>query len=165
MESDLIFEAWMLDDMLEPDKMAVSRILPWMKGTTVEVGTDSRITTFHLRNSLHGDARRYKTVNVYSFSLNSWNRIEERLGRYVSQRRLGEYYEVVFAEMVADGNLHLEAVFFNTDHWYEIDSVKDLRNAERMFPSPPKARRADRRVSVKMGDLEDINDNGDVVPV
>ncbi len=37
-ESDLIFEAHMLDNMLQPDKIAISRILPWMNGTTVELG-------------------------------------------------------------------------------------------------------------------------------
>ena len=34
-ESDLIFEASLLDGLLIPDKIAVSRILPWMNGTTI----------------------------------------------------------------------------------------------------------------------------------
>jgi hypothetical protein len=151
--------------MLLPDRMAISRILPWMNGTIVEIGGERRITAFHQKASLQRNVQQYKTVNVYSFSLNSWNRIEERLGRYVSLRRLGEYYEVVLAEMVADGTLHLDAVFFNTENWYEIDSVKDLRNAERMFPSPPQIRRTDHRLSLNVSDLEDINDGGDVIVV
>jgi hypothetical protein len=155
----------MLNDMLQPDKMAVSRILPWMKGTTVELGAERRVTAFRKSGYLPENAPQYKTVNVYSFSLNSWNRIEQRLSRYVSQRRLGEYYEVALAEMVADGALHLEAVFFNSDHWYEIDTVKDLKNAERMFPYSPRARTTDHRVPIKMIDLENISENGDVVAV
>jgi len=140
-ESDLIFETWMLDDMLQPDKMAVSRTLPWMKGTTVELRVERRVTALRMSGYPHENAPQYKTVNVYSFSLDSWNRIEQRLSRYVSQRRLGEYYEIVLAEMVADGTLHFEAVFFNSDQWYEIDTVKDLRNAEVMFPYSPQAGR------------------------
>jgi choline kinase len=132
-ESDLIFEANMLDDMLQPDKIAISRILPWMNGTTVELGAKRRVTAFHLSGVSCDNARQYKTVNLYSFSLHSWNKIEKRLSRYVSKRRLGVYYEAVLAEMVADGTLCFDAVFFNADQWYEIDTKMDLRGAENLF--------------------------------
>lgn len=33
LESDLVFDASMLEDMLQPDKIAVSRIRSWMNGT------------------------------------------------------------------------------------------------------------------------------------
>ena len=143
-ESDLVFETSMLDDMLQPDKMAVSRILPWMNGTTVELGVElgvkfglhRRVTAFHKGGEICDDARQYKTVNLYSLSLDSWNKIEERLSRYVSDGRLGEYYEVVFAEMVADGTLSFDAVFFDADRWYEIDTRADLRAAEKLFSRP-----------------------------
>ncbi len=41
-----------------------------------------------------------------------------------------EYYEVVFAEMVADGSLSLECVLFDPDQWYEVDTLEDLPGAE-----------------------------------
>ena len=81
-------------------------------------------------------ARQYKTVNLYSISLNSWNRIVERLTRYVSESRLNDYYEAVFAEMVADGTLSFDAVFFDADQWYEIDTMSDLYAAEDLFTRP-----------------------------
>ena len=34
---------------------------------------------------------------------------------------------------VADGTLSYEAVFFDPDHWDEIDTMADLNEAERMF--------------------------------
>lgn len=139
-ESDLIFETSMLDDMLQTDKMAISKILPWMNGTTVELGLDRRVTAFRKGDALcqdgYNDVRQYKTVNIYSLSLDSWEKVEERLSRYVSEGRLGEYYEVVFAEMVADGTLSFDAVFFDADRWYEIDTRADLRAAENLFIRP-----------------------------
>jgi choline kinase len=132
-ESDVIFEANMLGDMLQPDKIAISRVRPWMNGTTVELGANKRVTAFHLCAVRDDNAPQYKTVNLYSVSLHSWNKIEERLSRYVSEHRLGEYYEVVLAEMVADGTLCFDAVFFDADHWYEIDTMADLHAAEILF--------------------------------
>lgn len=140
-ESDLVFETGMLDDMLQPDKMAISRMLPWMNGTTVELGGElrlkQRVTAFRMGDAPCQDssdpARQYKTVNLYSVSLDSWSKIEQGLSRYVSAGRLGEYYEVVFAELVADGALSFDAVFFDADRWYEIDTRADLRAAENLF--------------------------------
>jgi len=135
-ESDLVFETWMLGDMLQPDKMAVSKVLPWMNGTTVELGLAWRVSAFRMNGDRRNDARQYKTVNLYSLSLESWNKIEERLSRYVSERRLGEYYEAVFAELVADGTICFDAVIFDAGRWYEIDTRADLRGAEKLFARP-----------------------------
>ncbi|HEC13438.1 MAG TPA: phosphocholine cytidylyltransferase family protein [Acidiferrobacteraceae bacterium] len=139
-ESDLVFDSWMLDDILQPGKMAISNIRPWMNGTTVRLeaapGLERRVAAFSMGGDICSDARQYKTVNLYSLSFNSWSKIEERLSRYVSEGRLGEYYEFVFAEMVADGTLSFDAVFFDADRWYEIDTRADLREAENLFSRP-----------------------------
>ena len=132
-ESDLVFEKRMLDNMLQADRMAVSIMLPWMNGTTVELGSQGQVSAFCKSDDIHDDACQYKTVNIYSISMDSWSRIEKRLGHYVSAGRLGEYYEVVFAEMIADGTLSFDAVFFDEDRWYEIDTRADLRKAENLF--------------------------------
>ncbi len=146
MESDLVFDVSMLADMLHPDKIAISNILPWMNGTTVCLdGTGKRVAGFHVERSVF-DAPRYKTVNLYSLSLETWNSVEKRLSRYVSEGRLGEYYEAVFADMVADGSLAFDAVFFDTEQWYEIDTLKDLDEAEKLFGGP---RHVAKRLSVR----------------
>jgi hypothetical protein len=40
------------------------------------------------------------------------------------------YYETVFADMVKDDCLFFTPVFFDTNSWYEIDTLTDLRAAE-----------------------------------
>ena len=131
-ESDLVFDALMLEEMLQPDKIAISRILPWMNGTTVTVDADKQVTAFHAGGSA-SDALQYKTVNIYSLSLSTWKEVQKRLDSYISEGRVGEYYEAVFTEMVADGTLHFEADFFNPDRWYEVDTLADLNEAEKIF--------------------------------
>lgn len=132
-ESDLVFDASMLDDMLYPDKIAISRMRPWMNGTTVTVGPERRIRTFNVGGGAEDDAPRYKTVNVYSLSTPTWNNVVTRLNRFITDGRVGVYYEAVFTEMVADGTLSFEAAFIDPDRWYEIDTMADLSEAERIF--------------------------------
>ena len=135
-ESDLVFEASMLEPMLIPDRIAVSNILPWMNGTMVELNAEKVVKAFHVSHDVD-DERRYKTVNICSLSSQSWQRLITRLDRYVEDGRVNEYYETVFADMVADASLEFSAVFFDEKKWYEIDAMKDLQQAELMFPYVP----------------------------
>lgn len=132
LESDLVFDASMLDEMLEPDKIAISTVLPWMNGTTVELDQKKRVTSFHVGHDID-DKPRYKTVNIYSLSLLSWQKTIKRLGSYISGDRLGEYYEAVFAEMLEEGLIGFQGVFFPENRWYEIDTISDLHEAEKLF--------------------------------
>ena len=133
LECDLVFEPFLLRDMLLPDKMAVARVQPWMMGSTVSLDPFRRITDFRVGHSEVPDDSRYKTVNIYSLSLPSWRRVAERLDRRISADKVNDYYEVVFAEMVADGSLSFEPVLFDDGRWYEVDTLADLREAERLF--------------------------------
>lgn len=135
-ESDLVFDTSLLAGMLHPDKIAISNILPWMSGTTVCLDVaGKRVAALHVGHRTC-DALQYKTVNLYSLSLKTWSSIEKRLSRYISDGRLNEYYEAVFADMVADGSLTFDAVRFDSDRWYEIDTLVDLKEAEKLFSVP-----------------------------
>ncbi|MCF6310993.1 MAG: phosphocholine cytidylyltransferase family protein [Verrucomicrobiales bacterium] len=134
-ESDLVFDTSLLDHMIYPDRMAVSKMLPWMNGTTVELSSSQEVTAFRMGNASSHQAPQYKTVNIYSLSLLSWEKIEACLSRYVSDEKLGDYYEIAFAELIADRTLSFEAVFFEADLWYEIDTAEDLLAAEILFAS------------------------------
>ena len=135
-ESDLVFEESMLESMLIPDRIAISNILPWMNGTVVELNSQQGIAAFHVSHDVN-DELRYKTVNIYSFSSQSWQKVITQLDCHIADKRVNEYYETVFAQMVADGSLELESVFFDENKWYEIDCMKDLHQAELMFPRAP----------------------------
>lgn len=133
LECDLVFKPFLLADMLLPDKMAVARVQPWMMGSTVGLDRFQRISDFRIGHGEIPDDSRYKTVNIYSLSLPSWRRVVERLDRCISAGRVNDYYETVFAEMVADGSLSFEPVFFDDGHWYEVDTLADVHEAEHLF--------------------------------
>ncbi len=135
LECDLIFEDFLLDEMLEPDRIAVSHILPWMNGTIVTLDDSNHVQRFFQGSELRKTCSAYKTVNMYSFSRASWKRVTRRLELYISAGRVKGYYETVFSEMVNDGSLSFEAVFFDDQRWYEIDTIEDLHAAELLFPN------------------------------
>jgi choline kinase len=132
-ESDIVFDASLLGDMLYPDCIAVSRMLPWMNGTTATINRYSRVLKLNIGHREIPDTFNYKTVNIYSLSLPSWRLMEDRLERYISAGRVNEYYETVFAEMIAESNLSFKPVFFDAGRWYEIDTFKDLQESELIF--------------------------------
>jgi L-glutamine-phosphate cytidylyltransferase len=133
-ESDIVFDEALLGPLLKTDSVAISRQLPWMNGTTVTLDGRTSIAAFCLGEMSRPDATHYKTVNIYSFSRLTWRAICKRLDAYISAKRTGDYYESVFAEMVADKSLTLSPVLFDADSWYEIDTLADLIAAEVVFP-------------------------------
>ena len=136
-ESDIVFDESLLDNMVYPDRIAVARMQPWMNGTTVTINNSKQVEAFHKGETFSSDDVRYKTVNIYSFSQASWGRIKDRLDQYICSGKVHDYYETVFAEMVAKGSLSLDSVSFEDKAWYEIDTVEDLMKAEKLF-SPKK---------------------------
>ena len=134
LECDLFFKEASLRNMLEPNKVAVSNMRPWMNGTTVDVDVDHRINSFLVGR--HARPFDFKTVNIYSFSMATWNDMRSRLERRIRSGDVNDYYEVVLAEMVADGDRSFEAVDFPEHDWYEIDDLDDLRAAERAVLTP-----------------------------
>jgi choline kinase len=127
-ESDLVFDPEMLKDMLHPDRIAISRLQPWMNGTTVTINNRQKIEAFYGGVHKHDD-NHYKTVNIYSLSSITWQLVRERLDHYISNNMVNGYYETVFADMVTEGCLSFTPVFFDSKRWYEIDTIADLRAA------------------------------------
>ena len=130
-ESDLVFDSSQLAGLLYPGKMAISHMQPWMNGTTVTLDSLNRVRAFGMGDNGYTEGTCYKTVNIYSLSDSSWQKVVERLELYISSGKVNEYYEAVFKEMIAEGSLAMEGVFFDPECWYEIDTPADLVNAER----------------------------------
>ncbi len=135
LESDLVFDESLLDDMLYPDRIAVAKMQPWMDGTCVTINQSQQVKAFWAGNAYSFGAIKYKTVNIYSISLNSWHCIVKKLDQHISEGKVNDYYETVFAEMIADGSLFFKIVSFDGKPWYEIDTIEDLAEAEKLFSS------------------------------
>ena len=133
-ESDLVLNSALLDDMMYPDRMAVALMQPWLNGTTVSVNKANMVTKFQKGTTESYSDIRYKTVNIYSFSLLSWQAIVKQLNQFITEGSVNCYYETVFAEMIDNKSLIFESVSFDHKPWYEIDTFKDLANAELLFP-------------------------------
>lgn len=127
-ESDLVFDPEMLTDMLQPDRIAVSKLQPWMNGTTVTINRYQKIKAFQ-KDIQKPDDNHYKTVNIYSLSALTWQLVCKRLDHHISNNMVNGYYETVFADMVTEECLSFTPVFFDADRWYEIDTTADLRAA------------------------------------
>ena len=135
LESDLVFDKSLLGDMLYPDRLAAAKMQPWMNGTSVTINKSKQVKAFLADKADSFGEIKYKTVNIYSLSLKSWNGIVQRLDKCISAGKVNDYYETVFAEMIADGNLSFESVSFDSKPWYEIDTLADLAIAEKLFSS------------------------------
>ena len=135
LESDLVFDESLLDTMLYPDRIAVAKMQPWMDGTCVTINQSQQVKAFWAGNAYSFGAIKYKTVNIYSISLNSWHCIVKKLDQHISEGKVNDYYETVFAEMIADGSLFFKIVSFDGKPWYEIDTIEDLAEAEKLFSS------------------------------
>ena len=135
LECDLFFEAGLLSGMLHPDRIALATRQPWMDGTTVTLDGSGRVVAFQLGGGTR-DPLAYKTVNIHSLSLSTWRRMSRCLDAYVSSGRVNDYYEAVFSDMTVDGAFDARAVSFDAGNWYEIDTLEDLRAAERLFANP-----------------------------
>lgn len=154
-ESDLVFDVSQLDEMIFPDRIAVALMQPWMNGTTVTFDQSLQVKSFRNGTVAHLDGTRYKTVNIYSFSLSSWHAIVERLNWYISEGKVNCYYETVFADMVADGNLTLRAIPFDNELWYEIDTIEDLTKAEKLFSTDINKTSIPDTIFLKTSDISD----------
>ncbi|MBI9108411.1 MAG: phosphocholine cytidylyltransferase family protein [Spirochaetales bacterium] len=132
-ESDLVFDESLLSEMIYPDRIAAAYMQPWMNGTCVTFNEDNKVDAFLADDAECFGRNKYKTVNIYSISFESWLKILTRLNEFIKDGNVNDYYEKVFADMVAEGKLSFEKVSFDDKAWYEIDNLEDLAIAEKLF--------------------------------
>ena len=123
------------------DRIAVARFQSPLLGTTVSINEFGRVLSFRVGADPYARELGHKTVNMYSLSKATWQEVVRRLDERIGAGRVHDYYEVVFAEMVAEGFLTLQSVHFDQGRWCEIDTLEDLRIAERIFLDPRDGRR------------------------
>lgn len=131
-ESDLVFDPEMLQEVCYPDRIAVSKMLPWMNGTTVTIDSRKKVNAFHSGGTNNHEMDQYKTVNIYCLSSPTWQIVRKKLDQYISDDMVNGYYETIFADMVQEKCLSFSPIFFDAHRWYEIDTLTDLRAAEQV---------------------------------
>jgi len=139
LESDVVFDEPLLAPLLQPERIAVSRQLPWMSGTTVTLNGNGQVNAFYPPPpGVYGrhctDIGHFMAVNICSLARDTWGAVCERLDRHVAAGRTGFFYESVFEEMAAAGSMAPAAVIFPAERWYEVDTPADLEAAELVFP-------------------------------
>lgn len=132
-ESDLIFDKSLLKPMLYSNRIAVAKMQSGMHGTCVSLSENNQVKEFYKKGCFSMTEQLYKTVNIYSISLNSWVKISERLAILIKNGNVNDYYEVAFSELISENIISFEAVSFDGKPWYEIDTLKDLAAAEKLF--------------------------------
>jgi NDP-sugar pyrophosphorylase family protein len=132
-ESDLVFDSHLLGLMRVRDRIAIVRRQSTMLGTTVSIDKRGHVKSFRIGADPCGSGLAHKTVNLYSLSTATWREVVRRLDRRIAAGRVHDYYEVVFAEMLAEGSLTLQSVHFDEGRWCEIDTLEDLQAAEQLF--------------------------------
>lgn len=134
-ESDLVFDESLLKGMLYPDRIALDNYGSGMNGTGVTLTDSGSVNAFFNGDANKPQGSTYKTVNIYSLSRESWSAVSQRLDAVISAGKVNDYYETVFSDLVDEGRLSFQKVSFGSKPWYEIDTIKDLRKAEKLFPS------------------------------
>ena len=136
LESDLVFDHELLSGLLVPDRIAVAALRWGVDGTTVSLDRDNRVVAFTVGRTTKPGPRNFKTVNIYSLSRKTWERVVARLEQYVAAGKVRDYYEVVFEQLVGEDRIAFEGVHFDPERWVEIDSLEDLHVAEARFNPP-----------------------------
>jgi histidinol-phosphate/aromatic aminotransferase/cobyric acid decarboxylase-like protein/choline kinase len=146
LESDLIFEGRLIQDMLnspEPTIAAVALYESWMDGTVVQLAEDNVIAGFIPKKFFNYNEKEtyYKTVNIYKFSKDFLqNSYVPFLEAYSHAMGNNEYYEQVLRVITTLDKHELKAFILNGHKWYEIDDIQDKTIAETIFSNSPKDR-------------------------
>jgi NDP-sugar pyrophosphorylase family protein len=154
-ESDVVFDEPLLVPLLQPDRIAVSRQLPWMNSSTVTLDAGGGVSAYFSQPPGVFDhcipADRFLTVNICSLGRDVWREVGVRLDRHVAAGHACSFHDIVFGEMIADESMALSAVIFPAERWYEIDTPADRDAAELVLSSPPRSARGARQRKTRSG--------------
>ena len=145
LEADLVFDTQLVSQLVSMDESnvaVVDRYQPSMDGTVILASGD-----FAESMVLKSDQGRWfdyrtalKTVNIYRLSKETLaNVILPEMEAFLNDGRTGQYYEAVFASLIASGRMEMAVLNTGNKKWAEIDTLDDLKEAEKMFASAPAA--------------------------
>ena len=139
LEGDLVFDHHLvsqLTQMEEQNIAVVDQFRPDMDGTVILA--NGGIAESMVLKADQGPKFDYgpalKTVNIYKLSRETLaEAIVPEMGEFLTKGRTGLYYEAVFASLIGSGRMNMAVMNTGTSKWAEIDTLADLRDAEKMF--------------------------------
>ena len=54
---------------------------------------------------------------------------------FIADGRTDQYYEAAFAKLIESGRMKMTVMMTEKNRWAEIDTLEDLRDAEKVFVS------------------------------
>ena len=147
LEGDLVFDDQLLRQLTRTNNQNVAivdRYRPCMDGTVI-------LATGEVANSMvlkadQGPGFDYgcalKTVNIYKLSHETLlGAIVPEMEQFLARGRTDQYYEAAFASLIGSGRMNMTVMNTGNSKWAEIDTLGDLRDAERMFDAASTAAR------------------------
>lgn len=141
LEGDVFFEENALRYLLLEETTDMAAVAPFdeqMEGSAVLLSDSSFISAFRMKqtaaNVVADGPTLFKTMNLLRFSASTLKEtIVPALDDIIASGARQAYTEELLAYLVETRGLKLAAARCDDLKWYEIDSVDDLRTAERIF--------------------------------
>jgi len=139
LEADFVFDDLLVSELVLSDDQnvaVVDRYQPHMDGTVILAeGGVAKSMVLKSDQGLEFDySRALKTVNIYRLSKDSLaESIVPKMEEFLKNGLDDQYYEAVFASVIGSGHMSMAVMSTGNRKWAEIDTLKDLRDAERMF--------------------------------
>jgi L-glutamine-phosphate cytidylyltransferase len=132
LESDLIFEPEVLAELCRPDRIALDSYNPQVhSGTLATVTECGHLASLFINGPVPSDAVLHKTVNIYTFSLETWQAVHSALEKKLAAGCVCCFYETAIRDLVDEGTIRLKMADFSGSWWDEIDSEVDLDRVNR----------------------------------
>ena len=139
LEGDLVFDDRLVRQLVQMDERNVAivdRFQSYMDGTVILASggvADSMVLKADQGPGFdYGPA--FKTVNIYRLSRESLKEeIVPEMEAFLAKGRTDQYYEAVFASLIGSGRMNMAVMNTGNSKWAEIDTLGDLRDAQRMF--------------------------------
>ena len=139
LEGDLVFDDQLIRKLVqmdEPNVAVVDRFRSHMDGTLI-LASGGVVDSMVLKAD-QGPGFDYgpalKTVNIYRLARETlMDAVVPEMEAFLAKGRTDQYYESVFSSLIGSGRMNMAVMHTGNIRWAEIDTLGDLRDAQRMF--------------------------------
>jgi NDP-sugar pyrophosphorylase family protein len=140
-EGDLVFDDQLISRLVsmgDENVAIVDRFQPSMDGTVILA--NGGVANSMVLKADQGPGFDYgpalKTVNIYRLSRETLaDFIVPEMEDFLAKGKTDQYYEAAFAKLIETGQMSMAVMNTGRYKWAEVDTLEDLREAEKMFAS------------------------------